>query len=121
MSMRSQNMLIANGELDQVGLAARGDGYYGYAGGLHTIGFYLKNFIGRIYVDASLSDNPGDNDWFPIALGDLEFADFDSAMTRIETFNIVGNFVYLRAKIKRSHLNQPVSALGTCEKVVLSL
>ena len=119
--MRSQNMLIANGELDQVGLAARGDGYYGYAGGLHTIGFYLKNFIGRIYVDASLSDNPGENDWFAIQLGDLDFVDFNTAKTGIETFNIVGNFVYLRAKIKRSHLGHTVSLLGTCEKVVLSL
>jgi hypothetical protein len=121
MSMRSQNMLVADGNLDQTGLATRADGYYGYADGLQTVGFYLKNFIGRIYVDASISDNPGENDWFPIALGDLEYADFDSATTGIETFNITGNFVYLRAKTKRSHLTQPVSVLGTCEKVVLSL
>jgi hypothetical protein len=121
MSMRSQNMLIANGELDQVGPATRGDGYYGYADGLHTVGFYLNRFIGRIYVDASLSDNPGDNDWFPIALGDLEYMDFDTPTTGIETFNVIGNFVYLRAKIKRSHLSNLVGATGTCQKVTLSL
>ncbi len=121
MSMRSQTMLIADGNLDQTGGAVRADGYYGYADGLHTVGFYLKNYIGRIYIDATISDNPGENDWFPIALGDLEFADYDSATTGIETFNIIGNFVYLRAKIKRSHLGQDVSALGTCEKVTLSL
>lgn len=121
MSMRSQNMLIANGELDQVGHPVRGDGYYGYADGLHTVGFYLNNFIGRIYLDASLSDDPSENDWFPIALGDLEFVDFDSATTGVETFNIIGNFVYLRAKIVRSHLGQPVGSLGTCQKVTLSL
>jgi hypothetical protein len=121
MSMRSQNMLIANGNLDQTGLAIRADGYYGYADGLHTVGFYLKNYIGRIYIDATISDNPGENDWFPIALGDLEFVDYDSATTGIETFNIVGNFVFLRAKIKRSHLGLDVGALGTCEKVTLSL
>ena len=121
MSMRNQNMLLANGNLDQTGLAIRADGYYGYADGLHTVGFYLNNFKGRIYIDATLSDDPQEADWFPIALGDLEFADYDSATTGIETFNIVGNFVYLRAKIKRSHLGLTADVLGTCEKVVLSL
>lgn len=121
MSMRTANMLIPDGNLDQTGPATRADGYYGFADGLQTVGFYLKNFKGRIYVDATLSDNPGANDWFPIALSDTDFVDFDSAQTGIETFNIVGNFVYLRAKIRRSHLGQPVSDLGTCERVVLSL
>ena len=39
MSMRNQNMLLANGSLDQTGLAIRADGYYGYADGMHTVGF----------------------------------------------------------------------------------
>ena len=119
--MRSQNMLVADGNLDQTGLPIRADGYYGFADGMHTIGFYLKNFIGRIYIDATLSDNPGENDWFPIGLTETDFADYDSATTGIEPFNIVGNFVYLRAKIRRSHLGRPVSELGTCERVTLSL
>ena len=119
--MRSQTMLIADGNLDQTGLACRADGYYGYADGMHTVGFYLNNWKGRIYIDATLSDNPGETDWFPVALSDLDFADFDSATTGIESFNIIGNFVFLRAKIKRSHLGQPASELGTCEKVTLSL
>jgi hypothetical protein len=121
MSMRTSNMLIPDGNLDQTGPATRADGYYGFADGLQTVGFYLKNFVGRIYVDATLSDDPGNSDWFPIALGDTDFVDFDTAQTGIETFNIVGNFVYLRAKIHRSHLGRPVSDLGTCERVVLSL
>lgn len=121
MSMRNSNMLIANGQLDQTGSEIRADGYYGFSDGMQTVGFYLKNFVGRIFVDATLSDHPGDTDWFPIELSTAEFADFDSAQTGIETFNIVGNFVYLRAKIRRSHLGRPVSELGTCERVVLSL
>lgn len=121
MSIRNQNMLLDNGELDQTGSATRADGYFGFADGLHTVGFYLKNFIGRIYVDAALSDNPGETDWFPIALTNLDFADFTSATTQIETFNIIGNFVYLRARIVRSHLGVPVANLGMCEKVVVNL
>lgn len=122
MSMRSTNMLVGNGSLDQIGAATRADGYYGFADGLQTVGFYLNNFRGRLYIDASLSDNPGDNDWFPIALGNAtDFADYDSATTGIETFNVVGNFVYLRAKTVRSHLGLPVGDLGNCERVTLSL
>lgn len=122
MSMRSTNMLVSNGQLDQTGLATRADGYYGFADGLQTVGFYLKNFIGRIYVDATLSDNPEEADWFPVGLGEsTDFIDYDSATTKIETFNIIGNFVYLRAKIRRSQLGLPVGDLGTCERVTLSL
>ena len=121
MSMRNSNMMVANGNLDQVGLATRADGYYGFADGLHTVAFYLKNFKGKLFIEASISDNPQERDWFPIGLGNTEFYDFEEPSTRVETFNIVGNFVYLRARIKRSHLGQPVSALGTCERVVLSL
>jgi hypothetical protein len=122
MSMRSTNMLVNNGQLDQTGLATRADGYYGFADGLQTVGFYLKNFIGRIYVDATLSDNPEEADWFPVSLGEsTDFVDYDSATTKIETFNIIGNFVYLRAKIRRSQLGLPVGDLGTCERVTLSL
>ena len=121
MSIRNSNMLVADGQLDQTGPATRADGYYGFADGLQTVGFYLKNFIGRIYIDSTLSDNPGNDDWFPIALGNVDFVDFDSAQTGIETFNIVGNFVYLRAKVRRSYLGRPISDLGTCDRVVLSL
>jgi len=121
MSIRNSNMLVADGQLDQTGPATRADGYYGFADGLQTVGFYLKNFIGRIYIDATLSDNPGNDDWFPIALGNVDFVDFDSAQTGVETFNIVGNFVYLRAKVRRSYLGRPISDLGTCDRVVLSL
>lgn len=122
MSIRNTNMLIANGQLDQTGPSIRADGYYGFADGMHTVGFYLKNFKGRLLIDASLSDNPSESDWFPIGLGsETDYFDVENATTKVETFNLIGNFVYLRAKIARSHLGQPVSALGTCQRVVLSL
>jgi hypothetical protein len=122
MSMRNSNMLIANGQLDQTGSATRADGYYGFANGMHTIAFYLKNFKGNLIIEATLSDNPTEADWFPIGIGaNTTFYQVETPETRVESFNIVGNFVYLRAKIQRSHLGQPASALGTCERVVLSL
>lgn len=122
MTMRNQNMLISNSNLDQTGLATRADGYYGFADGLHTVAFYLKNFRGRLIVEASVSDNPQETDWFPIGLGNgFEYYTVTTPATKIESFNIVGNFVYLRAKIIRSYLNLPVSDVGNCERVVLSI
>lgn len=124
MSMRTTNMLVGNGDLDQVGLPARADGYYGYADGLHTVAFYLKLFIGRIHIDATVADNPTEDDWFPIALGPtLDHIDFEdtAGTTKIETFNIIGNFVFLRARIERAFLGRDVSELGKVDRVVLSL
>lgn len=122
MSMRNSNMLIADGNLDQSGPATRADGYYGFADGMHTIAFYLKEFKGNLILEATLSDAPRESDWFPVGIGaSTTFYQVETPESRVESFNIVGNFVYLRAKIQRSHLGLPASALGTCEKVVLSL
>jgi len=122
MSMRNSNMMIADGNLDQTGPATRADGYYGFANGLHTVAFYLKGFKGNLILQATLSDAPRETDWFPVGIGaNTTFFQVETPDTQIESFNIVGNFVYLRAKIQRSHLGQPASALGTCERVVLSL
>jgi hypothetical protein len=116
-------MLIPNGTLDQTGPATRADGYYGFADGMHTVAFYLKNFSGRLYIEATLSDDPRESDWFPIGLGNngIPYYSVDETSTKVETFNVVGNFVYLRAKIERSYLNKTLDQLGTCERVVLSL
>ena len=120
--MATYNMLLSSNDLDQIGQAIRADGYYGYAGGMHTVGFYLKNFKGRLLVDATLSDNPRESDWFPIGLGSgTIWHNVIGPESKIESFNIVGNFVYLRAKIQRSHLGQPAVELGVCERVTLSL
>jgi hypothetical protein len=122
MSMRNSNMMIADGNLDQTGPATRADGYYGFADGMHTVAFYLKNFKGNLILEASLSDAPRESDWFPVGIGyNTDFYQVETPETRVEAFNIVGNFVFLRAKIQRSHLGEPASALGTCERVVLSL
>ena len=122
MSMRNSNMMIADGSLNQTGPSTRADGYYGFADGMHTVAFYLKNFKGNLYIEATLSDEPKESDWFPVGIGaNTDFYQVDTPETRVEAFNIVGNFVYVRARIQRSHLGQPASALGTCERVVLSL
>lgn len=118
MSGRLANMLIDNGQQDQTGAATRGDGYYRLSDGFHTVAYYLRGFRGRIILEATLSDDPTESDWFDLGLSDNEFS---TATTGIRAFNVTGNYVYLRAKIERSYLGLPSNVLGHCERVVLSL
>ncbi len=117
MGTRLTNMLIDDGNADQTGSAVRGDGYYHLADGFHTVGYYLRGFSGRIRLEATLSDDPTEDDWFDIDLGDNEFSE---ATTGLRAFNVTGNYVYLRAIVERSHLEAPLGGLGHCERVVLS-
>lgn len=74
MSMRLVNMLIDNGSQDQIGRAVRGDGYYRLGDGFHTVAYYLRGFRGRIGLEASLSDDPTEDDWFELDLSEDEFS-----------------------------------------------
>ena len=37
--------------------AFKGDGYYGFADGLHTISFHVVNFTGRIHLEATIVEH----------------------------------------------------------------
>jgi len=97
-----------------VGEKVKGDAYFGQTDGLHTIAVDLNGFIGKVVIQGSLEDNPGDNDWFDIQLSDGEFAvDVSGKITSVsveslvyttgenskKSYNATGNFVWLRANI----------------------
>lgn len=107
---------------NEVSLPLAAGGYYGSTSGLHTIAFTLRNFIGRIYVEATLASNPTETDWFPIKFEEscrfyIEFTDTkiynpDSEVTIYQhgvtgTFaeNVIGNFTYLRVGIQRDYIS----------------
>ena len=97
-------------------------GYYGRTSGLHTMSFTVRNFVGRIYVVATLENTVQDADandgWFPIFIGGndnspwVEFPPVYAPGTGLygkqttgtfcETF--FGNFTYIRAGIDRDYL-----------------
>jgi len=76
----------------------KGDGYYGYTDGLHTVAYYLSNFVGEITMQATLSKSPSDNDWFDVDNTTNSY-DGSTAQTLQEAYNFTGNFVWVRAKI----------------------
>lgn len=110
---------------NEVSLALAAGGYYGSTTGLHTIAFTLRNFTGRIYVQATLASNPTEDDWFPIKFTEscnyyLEFTDTriwdarrDQMIQEIGatgTFaeTVTGNFTYLRVGVDRNYIsNEP--------------
>jgi hypothetical protein len=77
--------------------ALKGDGYYGYTDGLHTVSYKLTGFVGVIGFQASLATNPTSTDWFDITASQVGNG---TTPITISTFkNFSGNFVWVRAAI----------------------
>ncbi len=94
----------------------KGDSYYGFTDGLHTVSWRVTNFVGVIKMQGSLAQDPSDSDWVDIDLrspdGSLTLtADglvseiennnktYTSATTENRMYNLKGNFVWIRANI----------------------
>lgn len=107
---------------NEVSLPLAAGGYYGSTTGLHTIAFTLRQFTGRIYVQATLSSNPQEADWFPIKFTEsckyyLEFTDTSIYDARRNDFirehgvtgtfaeSLTGNFTYLRVGVDRNYIS----------------
>lgn len=100
--------------------AVRGVGYYGISGGLSTIAIYTNNLTGRIYIDATLVDEPDDDDWFVVPLAaDEDYLEFD-AETEVTSINVTGNFLFMRARLDRSYVINPPMDVGNVRKILLN-
>jgi len=114
-------MMVGNGQHDQLSDAVRGDGYYGYRDGYHTMAIQFDNFIGRIQIEATLELEPAEADWFPIWLTPSHaYREYNSVKNGTEAFTFRGNFVLVRFRKERGYLNTS-SPVGDITKVMLSL
>ncbi|WNA15948.1 hypothetical protein XaC1_305 [Xanthomonas phage XaC1] len=117
-------------------------GYYGSTTGLHTLSFTLRNFVGRISVQATLASIPTEEDWFNIQFGDKEdyveitpeqiYDMYNServiyAYGSTGTFSktVIGNFTYLRIVISRDYIStEPTDyqkqSVGKLEEVLIN-
>ena len=123
--MADQRIILINqNDMSYTGEAFRGDGFYGFADGLHTVSFHVKQFTGRIFIQATLVENPQENDWFDIDLMiDQTFLQWDNE-TEALGVSFTGNFVYVRAKVDRSYLvdqNYDPATHGLVDKIVLMI
>lgn len=79
-----------------IGNSVTGASYYLSSQDLQTVTWSITNFKGTIYVQATLEDNPTNNDWFNV----FNVVYNSQAGTTINSYNnITGNFLYLRAGI----------------------
>lgn len=100
-----------SGKIDFIGEPIRAIGSYSHKTNKRTstIGIYTTNFVGRIWLQGSLKDEPKDKlDWFIIPLTEetpfVEFNNYKDDLTVNRDnrfFNINGSFVWLRVILDR--------------------
>ncbi len=57
--MAGSTIVLTNkNELSYTSDAVKGDGYYGFSDGLHTMSFHVVNFTGRIHLEATIVEQP---------------------------------------------------------------
>lgn len=111
--------------------------WYGFSDGLHTVAIHTNNLVGRVYIEASLADQPQDSDWFPVALAGSDFIEYPRVPmspngtnqrgdTGVLAFHFRANLLWIRARLDRSYLADKqyfpdeIDALGSVEKIILS-
>jgi len=131
---RSATLMNATGaEMNKYSVVAKGDSYYGYTDGLHTVQVIYNQYVGRLRIQATLSLTPGDDDWFDIVptttvgtfwnpLGYVQFnANHPASFSEAYTFQ--GNFTYVRVFMDRQHVGDGIThdpSYGEISRVILS-
>ena len=134
--MARQSIILMNStntDPSAVGLPVRAAGYYGSGKNLHTLAIYLSNFSGRVYLDATLASCPQEDDWFSVNLADtttyIEYL-YDTSITtpndhrgvtKIDTLSFMANFTYLRFRMDRGDLPNPLTTdYGSVQRVLIN-
>ena len=94
----------------------KGDGYYGFSDGLHTVQWRVTDIVGTIKIQGSLVQDPAETDWVDIDLREADgsySATADGLISEVTTtsqayttatsesrvYNLKGNFVWIRANV----------------------
>lgn len=126
-----------------MGEPIRGNSYYGYSDGIHTVQVIYQNFVGGFGIQGTLALDPQPEDWFWIKLnphGDVNTPYLTYPLDHYaptgqnggDTGSIattfIGNFVYLRAVMTRDYLtnsnpnaNWNAWQYGQIDRVLLSI
>ena len=72
--------------------------------GLYTVQWGLNQFLGRVILQATLSNDPNTLDWFDLTWPTgATFKQYNIATTGQDTVLFTGNFTFVRAQIDRSY------------------
>ena len=136
---RSVTVLSATGtEMNKYSDDVKGDSYYGYTGGIHTMQVIYSNFVGRFHIQATLAVTPTDTDWFDVivdsstglhagstAWNDAGYVQFnaDSPGNKSEAYTFKGNFTWIRAYMDRTYIGDGTTydnSYGQISNIILS-
>lgn len=107
-----------SGQINVTGMRQKGAGYSNSIGNAHTISISMNNFTGRVWIEASLAVDPGENDWMPVPLGKgVPYLQYPmdpmkptsgiTGDTGTYAYNFTGNFIWVRARVDRTYLVPP--------------
>tara|TARA_B100000900_G_scaffold367651_1_gene344293 strand:+ start:1107 stop:1535 length:429 start_codon:yes stop_codon:yes gene_type:complete len=136
---RSVTVLSATGtEMNKYSDDVKGDSYYGYTDGLHTIQVNYNNFVGRFHIQATLSLTPTEADYFDVIVdnssglhagstawnpnGYVQF-NADAPGNKSEAYTFRGNFTFIRAYMDRTYIGDGTtydSSYGQISNIILS-
>ena len=89
-----------------------GDGFYGRSDGFHTVQYNLTRFIGNVVIQATLSTQPEEKDWFTLPETRYVLSSEDKNANGSFVYNFTGNYVWVRAVA--TYVN------GTINKVLMN-
>ena len=75
----------------------KGDGYYGFADGVHTVQTRVTSLIATVKIQATLATTPADTDWVDIET--VVNGDGSTAITQGYLTNFTGNYVWIRIAV----------------------
>ena len=121
-------------QLNVTGQKHKGAGFSNTIGVLHTVSISVSNFIGRVYIEASLASNPSEIDWFPIKLNNnsnyIQFpldpnkpTGLNNGDTGVYAYSFSGNYIWIRARVNRDYLipyPQDTEFVGAVQKILLN-
>ena len=131
---RSINMLSASGtDMNKYSTEVKGDSYYGYSDGLHSLQVIYEQFVGRLRIQATLAITPESTDWFDIVPTTTAGTEFNSGgyvqfnsndpANLAECYTFTGNFTHIRVYMDREHVGDGLtydSSYGQIRQVILS-
>lgn len=131
---RSITMMGATGTtMNKYSTVVKGDNFYGYSDGYHTVQVVYNQYVGRVRVQATLSLDPTEEDWFDVIpttiagteFNPLGFVQFNSNLPAhgSEAYTFQGNFTFVRVYIDREHVGDGSTydpSYGSISRVILS-
>lgn len=106
-------------EMSYTGEPVRVDFYSGVTQNLHTVSATVSDFVGRLYIEATLNSDINANEWFPIYLtSGTPYKQYplhsqlptgnNGGDTGTDGFTFRANILYIRARVDRSYLDETV-------------